>query len=276
MSEAFTEIPKEPENAKARSKNLKQPKARGSKLRRLTMRIKKAKASPLQILFLVLGVCLLVGAPKSASIVTAGRSTGSGGGMAPPASAPHKSTRSLPLPVPPRLLSDLPLAFTENKGQLDERVAFHLQGRNTAAYFTSQGMTLSLARQNTGGASTASRTGTKATRLQWNLKLNFPGADPGARPEGRDLTQARMSYFNGPPQNWRAGLRTYASIVYRDLWPGIDLVYSGTTDRLKYQFTVKPGADPKRIRLAYRGTNAPLGVNRTGATGNPYALRSDS
>ncbi|HKQ78922.1 MAG TPA: SBBP repeat-containing protein [Blastocatellia bacterium] len=242
------------------------------------MRIKRAKASPLLTLFLVLGVCLLAGAPKSASIVTTQRSTGSEGDLTPPASATHKSPRPLPLPVPPALLSDLPLAFTENKGQLDARVAFHLQGRSTAAYFTSQGMTLSLTRQYAGEASTASRTGAKATRQQWNLKLNFMDADPGARPEGRDLTQARVSYFNGPPENWRAGLRTYASIVYRDLWPGIDLVYNGTTDRLKYEFIVKPGADPKRIRLAYRGTNAPLSVNQLGQLEIPTpfgAIRDD-
>src|SRR6185369_7846681 len=52
---------------------------------------------------------------------------------------------------------------------------------------------------------------------------------------------------------WRAGLRTYSQLVYEELWPGIDLVYSGTGSQLKYEFRVKPGADPSRIRLAYRG-----------------------
>ena len=41
--------------------------------------------------------------------------------------------------------------------------------------------------------------------------------------------------------------------MYRDLWPGIDLVFHGRGSRLKYEFHVAPGADPSRIRLAYDG-----------------------
>jgi hypothetical protein len=42
-------------------------------------------------------------------------------------------------------------------------------------------------------------------------------------------------------------LPTYQRLVYRDLWPGINLVYSGAGNE------VPPGADPSRIRLAWRG-----------------------
>ena len=48
-------------------------------------------------------------------------------------------------------------------------------------------------------------------------------------------------------------MQTCDSVAYRELWPGIDLVYSGTFERLKYAFEVKPGADPEQIRLAYPG-----------------------
>jgi hypothetical protein len=43
---------------------------------------------------------------------------------------------------------------------------------------------------------------------------------------------------------------------YRDLWPGIDLVFFGVRDRLKYEFIVRPGADPTLIRLAYSGADS--------------------
>ncbi|MBI3988741.1 MAG: hypothetical protein HY347_03900 [candidate division NC10 bacterium] len=65
-----------------------------------------------------------------------------------------------------------------------------------------------------------------------------------------------MSYFKGSREQWKTGLSTYATLVYPDLWPGIDLVYSGTVNRLKYTFLVKPGADPSQIKLAYRGVTA--------------------
>jgi len=40
--------------------------------------------------------------------------------------------------------------------------------------------------------------------------------------------------------------------MYEELWPGIDLVYTGTVNWLKYHFLVKPDTDPRQIRLAYR------------------------
>jgi len=79
------------------------------------------------------------------------------------------------------------------------------------------------------------------------------GANPGVRPVGEEQQEAVISYFRGQPDEWRTGLPTYSRIVYRDLWPGIDLAYYGTVDRLKYEFIVHPGADPAQIRLAYRG-----------------------
>ena len=52
-------------------------------------------------------------------------------------------------------------------------------------------------------------------------------------------------------------------MVYRDLWPGIDLVYAGTVNRMKYTFVVKPGADPNQIKLAWRGASG-VKVNAAG------------
>jgi len=65
-----------------------------------------------------------------------------------------------------------------------------------------------------------------------------------------------FSYFKGPRNKWKTGLKTYKGVIYRDLWPGIDLVYSGDMNRLKYTFNVGPGADPKKIRLAYCGAGS--------------------
>jgi hypothetical protein len=164
----------------------------------------------------------------------------------------------------------LPLSFIENRGQLDARVAYYVQGADTTVYFTSDGVTFALTGQ--GDRPTApdqpvhqasmrpAAFGTapaqEAATQRWAVKLDFVGANPAARPQGQDPTPAVISYFKGPRAQWKTGLRTHASLVYSDLWPGIDLVYSGTVNRLKYTFVVKPGADPQRIKLAYRGATA--------------------
>jgi hypothetical protein len=78
------------------------------------------------------------------------------------------------------------------------------------------------------------------------------------------------------------GLRTCSRVVYRDLWPGIDLLYSGQVNQLKHEFVVQPGADPSHIRLAYSG--ADVTINEAGELevstpvggfrdGRPYAYQ---
>ena len=91
---------------------------------------------------------------------------------------------------------------------------------------------------------------------RWVVKLDFLDANPGVRPVGVEETGAVISYFKGKPEEWKTGLPAYSKIVYEDLWPGVDLLYHGTFDRMKYEFIVHPGADPSRIRLAYRGAES--------------------
>ncbi|MEW6745574.1 MAG: hypothetical protein AB1486_22720 [Planctomycetota bacterium] len=134
----------------------------------------------------------------------------------------------------------LPLYFIENRGLLDERVAYYVKGRDKTLYFTSEGVTFALV-------------GEDEQPGRWVVKLNFAGARAGVRPRGEEKQEAVFSYFKGKPDEWKTGLPTFAKLVYDDLWPGIDIIYSGTVDRLKYEFVVAPGADPGQIRLEYQG-----------------------
>jgi hypothetical protein len=129
-------------------------------------------------------------------------------------------------------LGKLPLYFVENKGQVDRRVSYTVQGRDAAIYFTPGGLTFVL-----GGSA-------GEPNPRWVLKLDFVGANRGVRPVGVEKTPAVVSYFKGPREQWRTGLPTYSSVIYRDLWPGIDLVFAGTVDKMESTFVVRPGADP--------------------------------
>jgi len=186
------------------------------------------------------------------------------------------SVAPVPANAAPALKPDfgqLPLYFVENRGQLDDRVAYYIQGSDKTLYFTSEGVTFALTQPVADESirspkSTISnrRAGDKARGRplahsrspippysRWAVKLDFVGANPNVRPVGQDMTEAVISYFKGKPDEWHTGLRTYSRIVYTNLWPGIDLVYYGTVNQLKYEFVVRPGADPKQIRLTYRG-----------------------
>ncbi|MDQ5871914.1 MAG: SBBP repeat-containing protein [Acidobacteriota bacterium] len=144
-------------------------------------------------------------------------------------------------------------------------MAYSVHGTDTAIYFAKEGITLSLIRAEERESSSSrlfpasfgkESFARGAPHRRWNVKLDFLDANPDVQILGIDRTEAVVSYFKGSREKWNAGLPTYSSVLYRELWPGIDLLYSGTVDRLKYQFVVKPGADPARIRLAYRGASA--------------------
>jgi hypothetical protein len=158
----------------------------------------------------------------------------------------------------------MPLYFIENRGQLDSRVAYSVHGRDTAIYFAKEGITFSLIRAEKGESSSSRLSRASfgkesfaqhAPHRRWNIKLDFLDANPNLQILGRERTEAVVSYFKGSREDWKPGLPTYSSVLYRELWPGIDLLYSGTVDRLKYQFVVKPGADPERIRLSFSGAS---------------------
>jgi hypothetical protein len=180
--------------------------------------------------------------------------------------APPQAPASI-LPQMASLGQKLPLQFIENQGQLDERVAYYLQGRDDTLYFTAEGLTLALSHPEAGPAKVvalpASVQRPLATRERWVVKVDFVTPNPQATLTAQDSTGTLVSYFTGQRETWHTGLKTYSRLVYHDVWPGIDLVYTGGQDRLKYEFVVSPGADPRQIRLALSGVTA-AAVNAAG------------
>lgn len=157
-----------------------------------------------------------------------------------------------------RSQSQLPLHFIENRGQLDDAVDFYIHASGKTLFFTPAGITFSLIT----GQSAGDRTAHEANH-RWNLRLSFADADPDVRPRGMNERKAVFSYFRGKPEEWKTAIPSYGTLVYEDLWPGIDLVYRCRNGALKYEFLVEPGIDPKQIRLAYEGVTD-LRVQETG------------
>ena len=138
-------------------------------------------------------------------------------------------------------LAKSPLLFIENRGQVASRVAYYIQGSDTTIYFTARDITFALS--------------DKGEARRWAVSLSFIGANRDVKPRGENPTATTISYFRGPKEQWKTGLASYSTLVYPNLWPGIDLIYTGTSSRLKYEFVVKPGADPDQIKLAYSGAS---------------------
>ncbi len=63
-----------------------------------------------------------------------------------------------------------------------------------------------------------------------------------------------MNYYVGSdPKNWHTGVKQYSSVSYRDVYPGVNMVFHGAQRQLEFDFVVSPGADPKTIGLGFKG-----------------------
>jgi len=147
----------------------------------------------------------------------------------------------------------LPLLFIENQGQVDEAVRYYVKTSGQAVYFTEENIVFDLIRSD--GAAADDTADRQAERLV--LSLDFLGADSQPAIESRGKDSAVVNYFIGnDPENWYANVPTYRELVYRDIYPNIDLRLYGNGGMLRYDFVVNPGATPEAIALAYNGIDS--------------------
>jgi uncharacterized protein (TIGR03437 family) len=89
------------------------------------------------------------------------------------------------------------------------------------------------------------------------LRMSLVGAHAGAPATTPEPLPGKSNYLIGnDPAQWRTNVPTYQRIGYRDVYPGVDVVYYGSQGQLEYDFIVAPGADPSRIRMAVEGADS--------------------
>ena len=140
-------------------------------------------------------------------------------------------------------VGELPLAFAPNAGQTDDSVRYVARGAGYTFFFADEQAVLSLVRAG----------GQDVTGLA--LELRFVGASADARLEAREPGPGTVSQLTGSAGDSASSVETYQELVYRELWPGIDMVFRGDGGDLKYEFHLDPGADPRDIRLDYDGAS---------------------
>ena len=88
------------------------------------------------------------------------------------------------------------------------------------------------------------------------MRMKLVGGNAKGRIVGLDELPGRSNYFVGnDPKKWRTNVPSYAKVKYKDVYPGVDLVYYGNQRQLEYDFVVAPGADPNQIKLSFAGAD---------------------
>jgi hypothetical protein len=164
-------------------------------------------------------------------------------------------------------LSSLPVSFVANQGQTDPAVRFQAHALGGTVFFTPSEVVLTLPRTSPGAhgpgaASDLAAGGAAAAAAPHGVavgvvRLRFLDAVGPVDVTGVDRLPGIVNFFRGSdPTRWRTRVPTYAAVVYRDLYPGVDLRYEGVDGQIKGSYLVSPGADPSRIRWSYTGARS--------------------
>ena len=82
------------------------------------------------------------------------------------------------------------------------------------------------------------------------LALRFLGSNRNVAIGGERPGAGRVNYLLGnDPAKWHTGLRTYERVVYRNLWPGMDMVFRGTEGQAEVRVP-RPPRSPRRRHQA--------------------------
>jgi hypothetical protein len=143
----------------------------------------------------------------------------------------------------------MPLAFEENRGQLDARVRYVARAAGRTVFLTADETVLAL---QTDPAQPASV-----------IRQRFDGAGL-ARLTGEDALPTLTHYYGGRTSGKpHTQVRSFGKVRYHELYPGIDLVYYGNRRGLEYDLVLAPHADARRIGLRFEGTRT-VDIDRDG------------
>ena len=162
-----------------------------------------------------------------------------------------------------RAYGALPLAFEVNQGQTAPEVRYLAHGQGYQLFLTNREAVLTLRQASAAAANSAKNESLRSARMHRArnaaaqtsvLRMHFEGANPEAEIVGTKLLPGKTNYFIGnDPKQWHTDIPSYEAVRYREVYPGVDLLFYGREQRLEYDFIVAPGADLTVIALNIAG-----------------------
>lgn len=160
-------------------------------------------------------------------------------------------------------VGNLPLSFQENKGQVDEVVKYLVKNGSTTIFFTPAEVVYNIVQrevqqsEDPKGKGPAARQATEGETKGVVIRQSFFDGNTSPDVSGEDELQGKVNYMVGNDRSkWLKGLRTFGAVRYKDLYPGVDLVYYGVSSQLGYRYEISPGVDYKTIGVVFSGVDA--------------------
>ena len=186
------------------------------------------------------------------------------------------------VPASVRLRGYSAMCFETNRGQAPAVVSFLARGLGYSLFLTSDQAIFVLQgyapvshgpTQNAPGSTSA---GTFTPLTTAVLRMELVGGRSLAHAAGATRLPGQVNYLTGKDlHTWHVHVPLYAAVQYRQVYPGIDLLYHGTQRQLEYDFIVAPHISARAIALRFKGATS-LALDHSGglvvAVGNRTVL----
>jgi uncharacterized repeat protein (TIGR01451 family) len=164
-----------------------------------------------------------------------------------------------PVAALPDKYASLPVVFETNQGQFSANTKYMARGSGYNLYLANSSVTMAFYR----AVDPSQKMAIQDPAVQ-RLKMNFVGTNPAPHMSGISELAGKSNYFLGDDRaSWIHGVKQYKNVEYRNIYPGIDLVFYGNQNRLEYDYVIKPGANYKSIRVNF-GSGERLHVDKDG------------
>jgi hypothetical protein len=136
--------------------------------------------------------------------------------------------------------------FEANAGQVKGRTEFVGRTRGAFLYMTGREVVYAM-------PPAKIEFGAKMRRV----RMEFAGAALTPAGTGEEATGGYSNYFVGKSEkDWFTGVSHYGRLRYRQVYPGIDVVYYGADGAIEFDFIAKPGADVSKIGMRFHGATS--------------------
>ncbi len=86
--------------------------------------------------------------------------------------------------------------------------------------------------------------------------MELVGANDAVASVGEKQETGVNNYFIGNDKSkWASACRIYGAVIYKNIYPNIDMRYFSDEGWIKYEFIVNPGGDPAQIVMNYKGAD---------------------
>lgn len=87
-------------------------------------------------------------------------------------------------------------------------------------------------------------------------EVTFPGSSPNPDILPDKVSSSYNNYFIGnDPSKWASHCKISGALLYKNIYPGVDVRYYTNNGQLKYDIIVNPGGDLSKVALQFNGTD---------------------